>query len=342
VYVVEANGGVRKIVHAVEASILDHLPGERVVYTGRAELLRHLCRLHGQRIAVQFSTQLPIVSFLDHGTALLLEEAGMELVTSASLIQRTAGLLTPQQIAHHERAARDLYDIVQETWERLRHQVQSGKQGAQLTENAVQAHMQEHLASRGLVTDHPPIVAAGKHSADPHYAPPVDNPGTPVFPDQVVQFDMWAKQPDGVYADISWVGFTADSVPKPVLSAFSVVVRARDGAVDYIERALSAGRPVCGSEVDMHVRRLIDAEGFADSLKHRTGHAIDTECHGSGVNIDSVEFPDERSILEGSCFSIEPGLYLQSFGVRTEIDVYIADGMPVVSGDTPQKEILTF
>ncbi len=197
----------------------------------------------------------------------------------------------------------------------------------------------DEFDSRGLEADHPPIVGAGSHSADPHYSPV--SGGERLQKDHVLQLDLWAKQPDGIYADISWVGFLGTKVPAQVQRAFDVLVAARDGCVDFINSKFAEHLPVKGGEVDAVARGIIEENGYGRYLRHRTGHSIDTESHGSGVNLDSVEFPDSRMLLEGSCFSVEPGVYMDTFGLRTEINVYISAGRAVVSGGKPQTRILT-
>jgi Xaa-Pro aminopeptidase len=188
--------------------------------------------------------------------------------------------------------------------------------------------MEEEFVRLGLVRDHPPLAAAGVHSANPHYD--FAGQGSPVKEGDIVQLDLWAKEsgPRSIYADISWVGVYAEKAPKEAEKTFADLVSARDKTFAFIERGLSSGQKLSGAEVDAYTRSLLIAGGYEKALKHRTGHGIDTECHGSGVNIDSLEFPDGRFLLEGSCFSLEPGIYLDRCGFRTELDVYIAEGKP--------------
>ena len=159
-----------------------------------------------------------------------------------------------------------------------------------------------------------------------------------------MQLDLWAKEkkPGAVYADISWVGILGTRTPPRVEAAFRTVVEAREVALRFIEETLSDGQSVSGEQVDRQVRAFLEHSGYGEYLRHRTGHAIGEEVHGFGVNLDSIEFPDPRLLLEGSCFSIEPGLYLDRFGLRSEINVYISSGKPVVSGKKPQFELLYF
>ncbi|MBN1686248.1 MAG: aminopeptidase P family protein [Spirochaetales bacterium] len=284
---------------------------------------------------MQYSRDLAVISYLDHGMAMNLTNAGINLVSSATLIQRLMSLLDEKMIHSHENAAAHLYAIVGSVWTRIRDTFPS----ASITEGEIQRWILDEFEARGLETDHPPIVAAGPHTADPHYAPAEG--GAQLEKGSVLQFDIWAKLPGGIFADISWVGVLAAEAPAEVEKAFACVAAARDGCVDFINSRLSAHTPVEGREVDQHVRDIIRERGYGRFIKHRTGHSIDLQCHGSGVNLDSIEFPDSRQLLEGSCFSVEPGIYTDTFGLRTEIDVYIKDGRAVISGGQPQSRILT-
>ncbi len=331
-----------KIAHAVEASLLDHLPGRTRTYVGHDELFHILAELGGLDLAANFSEELPIVSFLDFGTARLLDEAGIRIVSSSSLIQRVYGILGPREQESHVRAAEALYEIVDRTWR----MIESRFSQSPPTESEVQRWMMDQLSEKELTTDHPPIVAAGNHSADPHFAPRPD--GGSIEQEVPLQLDIWAKEPDGIYADISWIGFIGRQPPADVQSVFDAVTAARDEAVRFIADELewtgpdTTGGAVVGFDVDRRVREVIAGHGYERGIRHRTGHGIDTECHGSGVNLDSVEFPDRRALLEGSLFSVEPGIYLEELGMRSEIDVLIRNGKPIITGGTPQYRILTF
>lgn len=337
-YLVPADGEPTKIVHAVESNALSHLPGRSFRYGSREELIAALHPLAGT-VAAQFSPDLPVISYLDHGTATFLETLGFRLVSAAALIQRTVGVLDAEGIASHCRAATHLYEIVEDTWTRV--SAKLGR-GVDLTEGQVQGWMVEQFRKRGLETNHPPIVACGPHAGDPHYAPA--GAGSPLIPGEVLLLDLWAREPapESIFADITWTGVLDTRVPDPVQAAFEAVRDARDRGVAYIRECLAAGEDVEGCAVDVQVREVLTRRGYGEYLRHRTGHGIDTDDHGSGVNLDCVEFPDHRILLEGSCFSIEPGVYLPEFGIRSEIDVYIHDGEAVVSGKAPQSRLLTF
>ncbi|MDR2185409.1 MAG: M24 family metallopeptidase [Treponema sp.] len=334
-YAVPALGEPVKLVHAVEAGILDGLAGTKAIYVSREDLRAALKPLGGKRWAVHSSDSLTAVSFLDAGTAAFLEKAGLVLVSAASLIQRFRGLLDAAGIASHERAVDQLYGIVDLAWDR----VQRAYAGARpLYEGDLRDLMLEEMDRRGLVTGHPPIAAAGANSGNPHYG--FTGRGGRIRRGDVIQLDLWAREkaPAAVYGDIAWAGVFSGEAPAETERRFADLVSAREGAFRFIGTELAAGRNVSGAMVDRETRKMLTALGYGEALKHRTGHGIDTECHGSGVNMDSVEFPDSRLLLEGACFSLEPGVYFPGFGLRTEIDVYIAQGKPVVSGKNHSRQ----
>ncbi|MDR1597081.1 MAG: aminopeptidase P family protein [Treponema sp.] len=328
VYAVPARGEPLGIINAVEPNILDQLPGRKRVYHGRDEFLAALKTLGKKRWGVHISDTLTMVSYLDLGTAGVLESAGLELASAAGLVQRFKGLLGGEGIASHERAAKSLYDVVEETWEIARKAYVEKKP---LREGDLLRGMSAAIENRGLITDHPPIIAAGANAGNPHYS--CAGEGAPVSEGDVIQFDLWAKEkgPGAIYADISWVGVFAPAPSAEYEKAFRELVSAREGVYDYIAGEIAAGRLISGAMADANAREALVSLGYGAALKHRTGHGIDTQVHGSGVNIDCWEFPDHRPILEGSCFSLEPGIYFPNFGMRTEIDVYIKDSRALIS-----------
>jgi Xaa-Pro aminopeptidase len=338
-------GDALGILHAIEPDSLGpELPGKRVFYRSREELLAALVPLAGKKWGCHFSSCIPAVSYLDAGTAAMLAEAGLFLFPAEGQVQRFRGLLSPAGMEAHERAAGHLYEIVALAWAEVQ---KSFAGGARLYEGDIQRLMLEEFGRRGLVTDHPPIVAAGKNSGNPHYAPGAAarngeaGRGTLFAENDVIQFDLWARESgEGVYADISWVGVYGKNAPAAVERAFASLVQAREGAYQFIHAELEAGRRPTGADVDRTAREILGGFGYAGAIRHRTGHGIDTEVHGSGVNMDSVEFPDSRRLLDGSCFSLEPGIYFADFGLRTEINVYIRDERPVISGKERQFALL--
>jgi len=336
-YIVPLQGEPIKIVHTIEASILDPLPGLKVPYSGKDRLSVVLRNFAGKKLAAHVDANLPVISFLDAGTMQSLVQAGVHITSAASLIQRIKGLLSEEDMESHKRAAVALYEIVEETWDMVSKHFLAHKP---LYEGDLQNHILEGMERRNLITDHPPIVAAGAHAGDPHYE--VSGHGRLIQMGEVIQLDLWAKEKynRSIYADISWVGFYGPEIPQPLETIFQDLIDSRERALDFISEQLSKGLRPTGAEIDREVRKLLIARGYEGALKHRTGHGIDTECHGSGVNIDSVEFPDERRLLDGSCFSIEPGLYFNEYGFRTEIDVFIQQSQAFVSGKKRQFKLL--
>jgi Xaa-Pro dipeptidase len=338
-YLVPAEGEPTRIVHAIEPGILDHLPGRLVRCTARTELFAALGSSigPGARIAAQFSTSFPVSSFLDHGTALAVEALGVRLVPSEELVVDCLGTLEPEAAASHRRAALALQGAVHSAWALIRSALASG---TAVHEADVQEWIAGLLAGAGLETDGPVLVAAGEGSADPHYEPV--RRGRRLSAGDVVQLDLWARETGegSVFADISWVGVLASRPTAEQARVFDAVASARETAAAFIDEGLLARRAVTGREVDRATRGRIESLGFAAGLRHRTGHAIGTRVHGYGVNLDSVEFPDHRQLREGSCFSIEPGIYLEWFGMRTEVDGIVSAGRLELTGGPRQRRLL--
>ena len=336
---VRADGSVVRIAHAIEAQILDHLPGEVAEYASRDEFLQRLRSAVPLRtpVALDYSAAIPALSLVDHGAVLLLQQLAIPALSAETLIQRVLGVLNEAGRASHDRAATAVRAVLAEVWRRLADRVRGG---TAVTEGEARDWIGAGFERHGLVTEEPPLVAAGANSSDPHYQPA--GSGAAIAADQVVQFDLWAREPgpDGVYADISWVAYTGAAVPAPVTATFAAVSAARDGAVALIRERLGAGTPITGADVDRHARSILDQRRLLPWVRHRTGHAIDRRLHGIGVNLDSVEFPDPRPLLDGSCFSIEPGVYQPAYGVRSEINAYVRGRDLVISGGAPQQEIL--
>ena len=336
---VRADGTVQRIVHAIEAQVLDHLPGPVARYASRDEFLQRLraaCRSR-RPLALNYSETIPALSLVDHGLASLLQQLAIPAVSAETLIQRVLGVLDRAARASHDRAAAALRAIVAATWERLAQHLRSD---TPVSEGMVRDWIGNGFQEHGLVTEEPPLVAVGANSSDPHYQPA--GAGAPITPRQPVQFDLWAKEPapGAVYADISWVAYTGAPLPAELAATFAALCAARDGAVALIRERLQQAAPVSGAEVDRHARAILQQQGLLAHVRHRTGHAIDTRLHGIGVNLDAVEFPDPRPLLDGSCFSIEPGVYRREYGMRSEINAYVQDAELVISGGAPQQALL--
>ena len=336
-----------KIVHVIEKSILDHVPGETIVYGTRDEYRAALSRSlpRGEKIAADFSSDIPVGSFLDHGTAMLIEGMGCRLVTAEALVARCLGTIDAEGRRSHDAAASVLYAAVADAWALVTRSFASaaraGGPGGTLFEADLRDVIQSRVSGAGLVSDNPPIVGAGRNSANPHYS--VEGRGAAIAPGDVVQLDLWAREdsPAAVYADISWIGVVEKKPSRRHLEVFDAVTKAREAAIALLMAALGEGMKVRGSEVDAETRQTLTSLGYGSFIKHRTGHSIGHRVHGYGVNLDSVEFPDARAIPEGACFSIEPGIYLEEFGMRTEIDCCIREGRLEVTGAERQRALLT-
>ncbi|MBI4515856.1 MAG: M24 family metallopeptidase [Deltaproteobacteria bacterium] len=340
-YLVPASGHPRALVSAVEPEALADLPGERIVYRTWQDLhdgLRGLLR-GCRRVAMQYSPNnaIPYVSRVDAGTVELVRSCGVELVSSADLMQRCEAVWSPAQYASHCRAARGLRQTVDDTFAHIAAAINAGTQS---TELGAQAFMLDSFARAGLLTSKPPIVAVDSHSANPHYQPePATNAA--IRRGSFVLIDLWAKEPGGVYADITWTGYAGESVPDEYANVFAVVRAARDAAVMLVSEAARSQRSLCGADVDEAARSVIRRAGYGDYFVHRTGHSIGVEVHGNGANIDGFESPDHRRLIPGTCFSIEPGIYLPGrFGVRSEVDVYLSERDAEVTGMPAQTAVV--
>lgn len=341
-YLVPARGQPRKLVHRIEARALASLPGERRLYASWQELeagLRQL--LVGQRIvAMQYSPQgrNPYIGTVDAGTVELVRRSGVRrVVSSGDLVQKFEACWSSRQLAMHLAAGRKIDRLVRRTFQQV---ATALRRDRRLTEYDVQQEMAAALAREGLVADGPPIVAFGPHSADPHYEP---RPRTSarIQPGGVLLLDVWGKveHPDSVYYDVTWVAFTGLTVPSAVARIFEIVRQARDAAVAFVRRAAQQGRPIRGRQVDRVARRVIEAAGFGQYFTHRTGHSIGREVHGNGAHLDDFEMPDDRRILPGACFSVEPGIYLRRFGIRSEVNVFVEARDARVTGAVQQQVI---
>ena len=341
-YMIPAQGGPRGLVHAIERHTLDALPGEKLVYAGREQLQSGLLTLlaSAKRIAMEFSPggAIPYLARVDAGTIDNIRAQGIEVVSSGDLVQRFEASWGEEAIESHRQASRRLYDIKDRTLEAIAQRVRSG---ASPTEFEIQQLMVGWFADEGLVSDSAPVVAVDAHAGDPHYQP--DSRGSArIRPDSVVLLDLWGKleRPGAVYADITWMAFTGPSVPAEPEAAFAAVARARDAAVELVAAAARDRTDIRGWEVDRAARAVLQQAGYGDHILHRTGHSLGESVHGNGAHLDDYETHDERRLLPGSGFTIEPGLYFDTFGVRTEINMVFGDGDAVVTGPV-QQEIVT-
>jgi Xaa-Pro aminopeptidase len=326
--------------------VLDHLPGKKLIYLPWQQLHSHLQNTLTEakpapRIAMQYSPNaaIPYLSRVDAGTVELLRSFGVDIVSSADLVQRFESAWGEEQLAMHDEAARGLYESVMSAFSEIGKRI---KAGTSATEYEIQQYILKCFGDRGMFSNDPPIVAVNANSAMPHYGPTREH-HSPIKKGDFVLIDLWAKvdRPDSVYADITWTSFVGDKVPDEISKVFQVVRDARDAATDYVKEAFAKGTTIFGWQVDDVCRAVIQKAGYGEYFIHRTGHNIHTEVHGNGANIDNLETKDGRLLIPRTCFSIEPGIYLEGkFGVRSEIDVYVGEREARVTGGEPQKEVV--
>lgn len=339
-YLIPAKGQPTKLVHKIEAGHLDTLPGSKVLYSGWQELfdsMKGLLAPH-RDIAMQYSPNNLVftISLVDAGTVDLIRGLGKNVVSSQDLIAQFEATLNDDQIATHY-AARDIIDrLVPEAFKEIGRRVRSGG----TYEHEIQQWFTDAFAREDLVTDDAPIVAVNANSGNPHYEPSAKHP-VPIREGDFVLLDVWAKKntPGAVFYDITWTGVVGKPTDRH-REIFKIVSEARDIGAKTALDAVSAGRPIAGWEVDRAVRAHIKKAGYGDYFIHRTGHSIGTLVHANGANMDDLEIHDERRILPNSCFSIEPGIYLPEFGVRSEVNVLVRTGSAEVTGKI-QHEIVT-
>jgi Xaa-Pro aminopeptidase len=341
-YLIPRTGAPRKLAHGLEPAMLDHLPGEKTLYTRWQEHREGLARLVSgvSKLACQYSplNTLPAVSRLDAGTAELLRQAGCDLVTSADLVTRFAAAWSDEQLAGHRRANVHLHRLAKEAFALVAQHLRDGRA---IDEYAVQKFLLEGFEQAGLWTESPPIVGVNEHSADPHYQPDSTH-FSPILRGDFLLIDLWAKEkaPGSVYADITWCGVCAASPTDRQQEVWNVDAAARDAGWELV-RSRYPHTPVRGFEVDDATRAVIEKAGYGERFIHRTGHSIGIQDHGQGANMDNLETHDERLLLPMTGFSIEPGIYLTGdFGVRTEINVALTREGAEITGGEPQKDLL--
>jgi Xaa-Pro dipeptidase len=330
-YFVPQVGEPKKLVHRIEPGTLDHLPGEKITYLKWEEFEAGVAALvsGSPRVAMEYSARnaIPYVSRVDAGTIELVRASGSEVVCSGDLVQLFEATWDDDVWAMHREAERHTVSAYERVWKFIAENVRAG---TTIRETDVQTLIMRHFAEHGLTTDHAPIVGVGPHSGDPHYAP---QPGkdAEIRAGDFVLVDLWAKldRPGGVYSDLTRTGFVGETVPEKYEAIFQIVRQARDAAIRCVEEAYAAGRRLHGWEVDQAARNVIEGAEYGQAFVHRTGHSIGQETHGNGANMDNLETHEERLVLPRTCFSIEPGIYLPEFGVRSEVNVFI-DGQKKV------------
>ena len=341
-YLIPQSGEPHALVHAIERSNLDHLPGSKTVYAGREQLHAGLTKLLTgvKRVAMEYSPNcaIPYVSRVDAGTIELIRSLGVDVVSSGDLIQQFEARWNDAAIATHKTASDKLYRIKDQAFEEVARRL---RDGVATTEYDIQQKMVGWFNDEGLIADSAPCVSAQENAGNPHYLATASAHRV-IRKNELLLLDLWGKleKPGSVYADITWIGFTGPNVPDRMAKAFAAICGARDAAVTTVQDAARAGRGVRGFEADKAARQVLIDAGYEDAILHRTGHSLGENVHGNGAHLDDYETHDERRLLPGSGFTIEPGLYFKDFGVRTEINmVWLANG-PEVTGPR-QKAILS-
>lgn len=334
-YLIPAQGEPRGLVHAIESGVLTGVPGHVQIYSswaGQTEGLKAL--LEGcRRVAMQYSPNcaIPYVSLVDGGTLELVRSMGVEVASSANLVQLFESRWTAEQLEMHLEAGRRVDRVRAGAFQKIGDALKAGET---ITEWQVNRFIREEFDKSGLVTDHGPIVGVNAHMSDPHYEPAAEG-SSPIRKGDAVLIDMWAKldKPGAVFYDITWTGFCGAEPPSALQNVFEVVRDARDRAVERVQNAVARDEPIRGFEVDDAARGYIQEKGFGQYFVHRTGHAIGEEVHGTSANMDNLETHDDRRIIARTCFSIEPGVYLPEFGIRSEVNVYVGPGQARVTGE---------
>jgi len=337
-YLIPATGEPAGIVHRIEAGMLDLLPGEKLKYSSWQEQHERIGQLlkGKKRIAMQYSPRcaVPYVAMVDAGTVELVRDFGVEVVSSAELIQIFEANLNETQFASHTEAGKRVDRVRREAFEFIAAKLAGG-----VDELTVRDWILEEFRKAGLTTDSGPIVGVNAHAGDPHYEPRAET-NTTIHAGDVVLLDMWAKldQPGAIFYDVTWTG-VCGSPPDRVQNVFEAVRGARDSAIAAVSKAIAAGREIRGFEVDDASRGFIVSRGFGEYFVHRTGHSIGEEVHGTGANMDNLETHDDRRILPGALFSVEPGIFLAEFGIRSVVNLFVRAESAGTTGEV-QRELV--
>jgi Xaa-Pro dipeptidase len=340
-YFVPAKGKLRKLVHKIESESLAAVPGETFYYAGQEELRKNLAKILGRAktVAMQYSPKaaIPYVAMVDAGTVELVRGAGVKVVSSADLVQKYEACWTPEQLKSHLAAGEKIGRIVQGAFQQAARHVREKKN---FTEYDLQQWIAGEFASAGIQREEGPDVAVNANASDPHYGP-VAGKSSPIREGDLLLLDVWGKMnaPGSVYYDITWIGFLGAEVPEKYAKVFRIAREARDKAVDLILSSVARGKPLEGWQVDKAARDVIEKAGYGKYFFHRTGHSIGESVHGNGANMDGLETHDVRHLIARTCTSVEPGIYLPEFGIRTEVNVYVGEREARVTGAI-QQEIL--
>ena len=343
-YFIPAHGTPQKLVHGIERYNLDHLPGNKTVYVSWQSLQDGLKKALGgmTSVAMEYSPNnaIPYVSKVDAGTVELIRSFGVEVVSSADIVQYFEARWTDEQRADQFETSKVLRKTVDVAFGFIGERLRAGQK---VTEYDVQQRMVQYFKENDLVIDDAPNCSVNSNGANPHYEPTKEI-FSEVKKGDYVLIDLWAKKnkAESVYSDITWVAFAGENIPEKYQKVFEIVKGSRDTALEYLKKEFASGRKVRGCDVDDITRKYIADKGYGEYFIHRTGHNIGVEVHGNGANIDNLETHDQREIIPETCFSIEPGIYLPGeFGVRLEIDVYISkEKKIIIPGEPIQQEIV--
>ena len=340
-YFVPAKGTPKKLVHKIEAGSLAAMPGDTLYYAGLDELRHNLKKTLGRakKVAMQYSPMnaIPYVAMVDAGTVELVRSLGPKVVTSADLVQKYEACWSKEQLESHLAAGRAIDRIVRQAFD---HAARFVKEMKPLTEYGLQQFILQKYEEAGIMTEEGPDVAVNANASDPHYGPTREK-ASPIREGDLLLLDVWGKlkTPNSVYYDITWMGYLGAPVPDKYVKIFKVLRDARDRAVDLIRSSVKAGKPLQGWQVDKAARSVVEKAGYGKYFFHRTGHNIGTAVHGNGVNMDGLETRDQRHLIPHTCNSVEPGIYLPEFGMRSEVDVFVDENEARVTGAV-QTEIL--
>jgi Xaa-Pro aminopeptidase len=340
-YLIPASGEPSKLVHRIERDSLAGLPGAEQQYSSWAEQRTRLSEmLAGKRtVAMQYSplNDIPYVGLVDAGTVELVKGFGVEVASSADLVQLFEARWSEEALASHLEAGNAVHATVRQAFAWIGDAVEKRKA---ISEYDVQQEIARLFAAYGLVTDEGAIVAVNENTSNPHYSPTPAS-SRPIRRDDFVLLDVWGKlrKPGSVYFDITWTGFVGEEVPSRYTEVFDVVKEARDAAVGLVQSAVREKRPIRGYQVDDAARGVITRHGYGEYFVHRTGHSLGEDVHGNGANMDNFETRDDRRIIAQTCFTVEPGIYLPEFGVRSEVNVYVGETEARVTGEIQQAII---
>lgn len=343
-YYIPASGEPQKLNHAIEPWKLDHLPGKKHIYLPWQQQQSLLKEMLGgaKKVAMQYSPNnaIPYVSIVDGGTVDLVRSFGVEVASSANLVSIFESRLSDADLASHIEAGKIMQMVKDSAFKEIARRIKNGENPKEFE---IQAFMHDIMRREEMRWEDGPIVAVNEHAADPHFEPTPEN-SYAMQEGDLVLIDLWAKldKPGGIYYDITWMGFIGTQVPEKIENIFRIAADARDTGFNLVKERFEKNIPVHGWEVDDAVRKVIVDAGYGKYFIHRTGHNIGEEVHGNGAHIDNLETKDERLLIAGTCFSIEPGIYMpeEKIGFRTELDVYItADGKACVEGAVQQKVI---